>query len=73
MDELIGSTREVPAHIFGTYTETALYMGQFIMVPSAPLEFQLILPALRVNGVDFRVAPVSFQLRDEYVMTGICP
>lgn len=71
-DELRGSSQTFPS-MFGTYTETAFYAGHYITVGVAPSEFQLTLPPLLVNGTEVKIPPLAFQLREEYVMTGICP
>ena len=70
-DELNGAPG-VPA-LFGTYNVSALYLGEFVTVDAAPSEFQITLPPIVVNGSELKIAPISFALRDEYVMTGICP
>jgi hypothetical protein len=71
-EELKGASREVSKPL-GSYTEIPFYAGKYIVIDPPLAEFQLELPKLLVNGIETKISPISFQLRDEYVMTGLCP
>jgi hypothetical protein len=72
-DELIGASYEPPSWSYWRHKKSAVYFGRMISVGSPPSTFRLVLPSLIVSGARVDIPPISFQLRDEYVVHGMCP